>query len=349
MAGVRQHFIPRFLQKGFKAPRKGKGTYCWVYEKDKTPRPANIQDVGLERHFYAVEAESELDDKITMDEERIYAPLLDRLRAGELHDDVVHQIPGLLAHFEIRSRHVRQSIQLTIDGFATQLLTQLADPIILGKLIERHLRPGSTFFQQELAKTGLTEEQFQGILELTGVTIEEILRPLVSQAAESMPGLLDSFRGSLPALVRQSHVRILNQSIAPHLRAQRFIPLHYSVETFAPNNLPLGDLIVLFRVNGERAFKPFLDKDDELVAVILPLAQDRYLLGSSLASNSNLGFDLPAEIACCSLEYFISGHNDEKTIELHQMVGANSHWILRDDVDPLLDDVFRKLMSEELE
>lgn len=319
-----------------------------MYEKDTAPRPANIQDVGLERHFYAIQAETELDDKITVDEERIYAPLLDRLRAGDLRDDVVLQIPELLAHFEIRSRHFRHSIQLTVDDFVSELLTQLADPVILGRLLERHLKPDSDLFKKELAKQGVTAEQFQAILLHTGITIEDLQRPLVSQIAEKIPGLLHSFKGSIPSLVRQSHVRILNQSIAPPLRAQRFTSLQYSVETYAPNDLPLGDSIVLFRVNGERAFKPFLDKNDELVAAMLPLASDKYLIGSTLAPASNLCFDLPAEIARCSLEYFISGHNDEKTAELHQKVGANSHWILKDEVEPMLDDIFRKMMDEEL-
>ena len=69
MSGVRQHFIPRFLQKGFRIPGNGKIVRCWVYEQSKSPRSANIQDVGLERHFYAIDGEPDLDDKIT-DEER---------------------------------------------------------------------------------------------------------------------------------------------------------------------------------------------------------------------------------------------------------------------------------------
>lgn len=347
MAGVRQHFIPRFLQKGFKAVRKGKGTYCWVYEKGKPPRIANIQDVGLERHFYAVESETDLDDKITIDEERLYSPLIDNLRAGNLNNEVIPHIPKLLAHFEIRSRNVRSNMLYAFESLAEGVGAQLRDPAILGRLLERHLTLDSDLLQKELGKAGMSVAQLKALLRQTGMQFRDLLAPFIANMARSLPDLLAPLKSSLRDNVKKSHVKLLKQSTAPDLRAQRFTSLHYSIENFVAANLPLGDSIILFLVKGERSFKPFLDKSDELVAVILPLAKDKYLLGASPDFDS-IPSDLPTEIARCSLEYFISAENDEKSAELHALVGSNSHWFSSEEIQSILDDVFKSQLDGQI-
>lgn len=97
MAGVYQHFIPRFLQKGFRAPGTGGEVRSWLYDRRREPRKTNLKAIGMEGHFYAVETEPDLDDKITMVEEKVYAPLIDQLRRGELDGQSVSAIPDLLA------------------------------------------------------------------------------------------------------------------------------------------------------------------------------------------------------------------------------------------------------------
>lgn len=66
MSGISQHFIPKFLQKGFRGQGNGKIVRCWVYERGGKVRPSNISKNATQRHFYAAATESELDDKITI-------------------------------------------------------------------------------------------------------------------------------------------------------------------------------------------------------------------------------------------------------------------------------------------
>lgn len=82
MTGVRQNFIPRFVQKGCRILGDGKIVRCWVYQQNKSPRPANIHEIGLERHFYAMKCESDLDDKITDQEQGVYAKAMNPLKNG---------------------------------------------------------------------------------------------------------------------------------------------------------------------------------------------------------------------------------------------------------------------------
>jgi hypothetical protein len=89
MTGGRQNFILRFVQKGCRILGDGKIVRCWVYQQNKSPRPANIHEIGLERHFYATKCESDLDDKITDQEQGVYAPLLYDLHAVNLSEVLV--------------------------------------------------------------------------------------------------------------------------------------------------------------------------------------------------------------------------------------------------------------------
>lgn len=345
MSGMRQHFIPRFLQKGFRTPGNGKIVRCWVYEQNKPPRSANIQDVGLERYFYAINSEPDLDDKISDAERDVYAPLVDNLRAGNLSAAVVESIPGLLAHLEIRSRHVRQNMQSMIDECATGILDHLSDPANLGALSKEHLRPGSAIFDKTLAEQGISQQQMQALLAMDESALERIFEPLVDIFASLMPVHLNRIKTSIPEMIKGSHVRILNESVSPAAPAHRFSALHYSVHKFGPGDLPLGDSIVLFHLRGERSFKPFMDKDDELVHVVLPLASDKYLVGTTNTSLSSPLQNLPLEIAKCSMGYFICAHQSERAADLQAQIGSNASWLSAREMSTLLGEVFSALMG----
>ncbi|WP_223527284.1 DUF4238 domain-containing protein [Pseudomonas sp. BF-B-26] len=348
MSGVRQHFIPRFLQKGFRIPGNGKIVRCWVYEQSKSPRSANIQDVGLERHFYAIDNEPDLDDKITDEERDVYAPLVENLRAGNLTEALVERIPGLLAHLEIRSRHVRQNMQSMVDECASGILEHLSDPTNLSALAKDHFKPGSLIFDKALADQGISQQQLQALLAMDESVLDQIFKPLVDIFAAQMPAQLDRFKSSIPGLIRSSHVRMLNESVSPAARTQRFTALHYSVQKFEPGDLPLGDSVVLFHVGGERTFKPFMDKDDELLHVMLPLASDKYLLGATDVSQTSPPKNLPLEIARCSMKYFICAHQNDRAADLQAQIGSNASWLSAREMNSILNEVLSEFMSKRL-
>jgi len=348
VSGVRQHFIPRFLQKGFRTPGNGKIVRCWVYEQNKPPRSANIQDVGLERHFYAIDGEPDLDDKITDEERDVYVPLIDSLRAGNLSEAVVETIPALLAHLEIRSRHVRQNMQSMVDECATGILGYLSDPATLRALTRDHFRPGSPVFDSALAEQDVSPQQLQVLLTMDESLLDQIIEPLVSIFAAQMPALLMRIKSSVPDMIKASHVRMLNESVSPAARALRFSALHYSVQRFESGDMPLGDSVVLFHVRGERSFKPFMDKDDELVHVILPLSSDLYLLGETDISQTPLSQNLPLEIARCSMKYFICSHQSDRAVDFQAQIGRNASWLSAREMSVLLGEVLSGLMGKKL-
>lgn len=346
MSGVRQHFIPRFLQKGFRIPSNSKTVRSWVYEHGRPSRKANIADVGLERHFYAVNAETELDDKITEAEQHVYAPLVDRLREGSVDAGDVGLIPEMLAHFEVRSRHVRENMGGLFEECTSQIMLHFANPRTLASLLEKHLAPGSEMLDKALAQQGITYEQLQLMLRLNQTKFEDVLRPLIEVFAAQISNALPAFLPQITGIVKQGHVKILSDAVSPSARAARLARLNYSVKTFEPGNLPLGDSIVLFHVKGERAFKSFLDKGDELLHVVLPLTSHQYLLGASSEAGRVVSYDLAEQVARCSMRYFISC-SDQMT-ELQDMIGTNAHWLSQAETQSMMENVVRDLLPKSL-
>ncbi|MEW6746401.1 MAG: DUF4238 domain-containing protein [Planctomycetota bacterium] len=119
MSGKRQHFIPRFLQEGFASHRIGDEVYTWVYRKGSRPFNANITKVGVEGQFYVQGADTSVDDLIT-DAEARFSTVVRDLRTGVPPTVVQPELPRLLAHLEVRTRHLRQCF-LQAAGFLVSL------------------------------------------------------------------------------------------------------------------------------------------------------------------------------------------------------------------------------------
>lgn len=75
MAGMRQHYIPRFLQSGFSVERTKKNYFTWVYRLNKDPFNTNIVNNGVESYFYSDKLNTAVDDAIT-EVEPIFASLI---------------------------------------------------------------------------------------------------------------------------------------------------------------------------------------------------------------------------------------------------------------------------------
>lgn len=105
MSGVRQNFIPRFVQKGCRIP-----------------------GIGLERHFYAMKCESDLEDKITDQEQGVYAPLLYNLHAGNLSEVVVETFLSISREESssgLAPRAPWKSIQFVLIGQSRKSIARL--------------------------------------------------------------------------------------------------------------------------------------------------------------------------------------------------------------------------------
>lgn len=86
MAGNRQHFIPRFLQRGFSNEKNGKYFTNW-YRKDCFKENMIVENIGLENKFYSHYGDSIVDKKITENETYSYSRILNSLVDGAYNLD----------------------------------------------------------------------------------------------------------------------------------------------------------------------------------------------------------------------------------------------------------------------
>ena len=345
MSGSRHHFIPRFLQKVFASRISGDEFYCWSFSKTTSAFQSNIKNIGIENLFYSEASETDLDDKITDREMKIYSPLIDRLRLNLINtSDIVH-ICEMLAHFEVRSRHMRINSKNLMAEATNKIIEILSDKETVTNIVSKLVTVDSDLFQAALKERGVTESMLNELIKLNPNVLEQCRHNIV----HTMCNAMTAHRATIPKLIaelaKNSHLKTLNSSIAPEKRVQRFSELYFSVKKYPPQNLPLGDSIVIFNVEGERPYKAFLDKKDKLLSVILPLSPSLYLEGSSRNTNTSHA-NLGLEIARCSIEYFISNKNDPTAQSHKKEIGINSHWLTSNEITEAIYTSFNEVIKQ---
>lgn len=342
MSGVRQHFIPRFLQKGFLSKIKGEISYSWVFQKDRPPRESNIRDIGLEKYFYSFEKEKELDDLITYKEGE-FGNLIHILRRGS---DILDEqlISELFAHLEIRSKNLREnSFNVLFETFS-EVDRVLSDKsqvnILLGKLVSLD----SPFFRKEIEiqrkSSNISKSAFIRFLKENPSFLDAARESVMKGLNEALIAQRDNIHIKIKDLAKNGQLKALKKDLCPPQKAEMYRKLNYKVIVLNSIRIPLGDSMVLFKVDSERGYKPFIEKKDILQAAILPISYDRVLIGTVDGSCSLALDTLPNEIASCSTDFFISSENGPILKSLQENIGKNSSWIDSGSIKKIINDVF---------
>jgi hypothetical protein len=354
MAGKRQHFIPQFIQSGFASYVSGDRVYTWVYRKEAKPFNTNIMNVGVEGYFYSQDGDNQVDDKITEAENSRFTLLINTLRNsnGDVNIDPI-EIAELIVHLEMRTRNFRQTFLNTFEYLYGMVVEFLDDQRAFGNylrtrmpvLIKRQLKESKSQFLKEL------KGQYPNIpsrsLEVLLIGIQPSIKQKIdSNVRQEIPSFLDDLAMAterikteiLPIVkevVKSAHIKTLKKSIAPLERIRCYQNLQFRVLSNTLTNMPLGDSIVVFKVEGERQFKPFTEKDDLIEAVYLPLSSSLVLVGTKIGISPDLS-KLPMAIAQCSLEYFISDSQNVINDNLHTHIGSKAYLRSNEELDDLV-------------
>lgn len=342
MAGKRQHFVPQFLQRGFASHFVGDEAFTWAHRKGAQPFNTNVKNVGVEGFFYSEGADAELDRAIT-NFEGDFNSLVSGLRSGKADTTVdPARIAQLLAHLEIRTRHLRQSFLETGTYLLDSLMKFASDEEVFARYFRRTIQRDPSLMQDAMAK----EMQKYGIPRQFLPQVMEMSKPLLEQALpetlSKMSVFAKQFRSSLPGMLKgaakSGHIKALAGTLAPESKVSRFVGLQFRVASSDGVAFPLGDSVVLFHVAGERSFKPFFEAKDELLAVFLPLSPHHVLVGS----NGSYEWDsvrLRHEIARCALEHFISSEAPPEHVDLVPVIGENAYMLSTDQIETLVSEL----------
>ena len=171
MAGRRQHYLPRFLQRPFRYRATAENDYVYVHESSRSYAPSTM-GVGQERDFYGSAEESPADDNITLSETRL-AKTLNWLNSDPSAVSQEDQAT-LVAALVVRTRQMRESM----SGMIQTTSVEMASAIEQQGLLKRELQ---TFWTDGQKLDRLIAEQLANV-----ATIPDELRgPMAMQLKQA--------------------------------------------------------------------------------------------------------------------------------------------------------------------
>jgi len=343
MSGKRQHFIPRFLQRGFASHVSADQTFTWVYRNGRSPFNTNVINVGVEGQFYTTEQDTTADDLITAVEGE-FSRLVDTLRSCAPGPVDEAQIPYLLAHLEVRTRHLRESFFRTGDLLIRRLLDFLSDEDAFAAFMTRRLTNDPSImresFADELRRRQLPDQFLDSLMQVAAPLIPMFIELQKVEFPRMAASLREQLPSVLKAAAKSGHIRGLASSVVPMARVETYAPLQFHVVEIADQSLVLGDSAVFFHVSGPRQLKPILDKDDVLKAVFLPLHPARVLIGSN-GDFTIPSIDIRESAVRCSLEYFISSRNSADDALLSAAIGSDSALLTDEEIEEIVAEIMQ--------
>ena len=343
MSGKRQHFIPQFLLRGFSSHSTRYDYFTWVFRKGCVPFNTNIKNIGVEGQFYSMDGESFVDDSITLAESS-FGDLVAELREVPNTTKVDSmRVAELIAHLEARTRHFRQNFLESGTYLLDQFLKFAADPALFGDYMRRKISQDphimTEALSKELDKNGITQTALPAAL----IAIQPFLADAFTVSAAQMAPMVQELRKGMPAKLKDAaktgHLRALSASISPEVKVRIFSKLTYRIARQRQDAaFVLGDSVVLFAVASERRFKTFYEKDDQLLAVLLPVSSEACLIGTTDGQLYELDA-ISKAVASCSLEFFIASQDTPLNRELGKSIASKAHIISRQEIEEIIDDV----------
>ncbi|PXX28030.1 MULTISPECIES: hypothetical protein [Burkholderia] len=339
MAGKRQHYVPRFLQRGFLNDPLDEAQRTWLHRRGAKERLVGIRDVGVGEYFYSklsTDGTATLDDLITEVEGDLDRELsiLKGAQLGERIDPCV--AARLTAHLMMRTAHVRS-------------VFELGATLIIDSARSLYGDPSSARSQLGVDGVGTAfEKEMESALEARSTAALPVPRPLVrrmtsflarerfdalhEELASTITHVLNEITRKLSSSIREAHNKALESARQSHWEEEL---AQLSWQTQAVSGAILPDCIALVRVRGQEFAPLLLREQDQVELVVLPIAHDRLLIGSSSIEATIDVASLNAASAACSSSFFISA-NAADGIGLSDSIGQRSAQVIDNSVRDVL-------------
>jgi hypothetical protein len=346
MAGINQHFIPQFLQKGFSiSDESGKGfspkglkgkskalkqsAQVWVFEKNKKPYPTNTRNKGAQRFFYGLE-DSELDKKITKAENG-YAGLVDKLRNYSSDASVIDpHVPKLAAHLFLRSKHVRATLAELGDSAVGIVAQSLPIPSNMAEYLADYLRNNPDSLDNALQKYPPEQRELvkNSILQDPDFlsNLFEISEPQLQELALQFKDNLFSLKAEVHGITKDAHNDALFEATAESVRL--FHDLSWFILVKSVGSYILGDVISIYQMDNG-GYRSILLGGQDFQCVLLPLSSQHLLVGSKGSEIPSFSIDdVNQAIVSNSNEFFIASQNTEREkMYLNQLAKGHSEMV----------------------
>ena len=328
MSGNKQHFLPRFLQKGFASNYVSrKKVQVWYFEKEKSPEERNTKDVGLEELFYSEPGIGSLDDLITKKEDH-FARKIERLRRDKrVCSDDIQDVAEFIYTMAIRTEHAREHILSLSSSLISQARVNMTDPKYMTDLVREGARSDNPLFRQKVneeIRKRLPGANRKHVRRLA----KRVSRPIATRLRKDAPsigkkeaeiGKLIRFDNLAEQVGKKTQNDVLMQihSDKPERGdfVKELIKMNWRVECFSQGSLILGDVAVL-QVNDDYSIDQPIFGDGKRAGVILPIGNSLLLFGSKKHRKEFPSIEkINRSSAELSLRFFISHKKSEQEME----------------------------------
>ena len=336
MAGVRQHYLPQFLQRSF----ANDAGLTWLFRKGERSLQTSTRNIGVERTFYTKPGDTAVDDAITIAEENL-SRVVRELRtsaAGRVDNE---GLPRLFAHLEVRTRHLRESFLQSSVTLYRKTVPILNDANKLGRLLGDHIARNpekiSQMMRDELQQKGLPTSSSGALVKEMTDRLPQFLQELGPELEQASTNILGALPGILRSSIKDAHNKALGKTIAPEIRVQSYEKLSFRTEDVGEGNMILGDCGTLFHVKGPKPFKTITEKDDIILAAILPIAPTRLLIGANKDYQAK-PTEVRTAIARCSLEFFIASESSDENAQIAKLIGLDAAPLTDREIQTIVDE-----------
>lgn len=283
MAGRGQHYIPRFLQRGFICNNQEQ---VYFYSKiKKEVIKTNIGNIGLGRDFYSSPEDTYLDDVITEHENKIISPLIDVLRSIE-SDNIVDSSTAttLISHFITRTKYIRdlcsEACKSTLDILESQIATKKAEEEFIKNFVQ------SDMFKEELKKEFKQQKLISDDLLINSLCTQMAKNPhefpIINQAIEAMKAVYQKLQNDHLEMIKKSHkkalINLLESSNVKYSQYENFI---WHLKIYPDDSIILSDNIAMtYNTETKKVYPPFFTNKDDNTQIYMPISHNKLLVGT---------------------------------------------------------------------
>lgn len=342
MSGSRQHFIPRFLMRGFSSKIRKRSYYTWVFTKDNDPYEPNILNIGLERYFYENQEYTLVDEKIT-EQETKFGEELERIRAIERSCTLDRKFPTeFITHLIVRAKHIRLTLQQTGETLLGIAKEELDSPNKFAKMIINLVKNRPDLIEESLHRefsnrlpTNLSKDQIDHLVKVAISYIPEILtHSHMIDGYVFFNRLFSLMADKMPDNAKDAQLRGLSKEIVPTKFVDRFKGISHWVLRFTKqHSFILGDIGPIGFYAPDNDFRPFIFAKGELSQIFLPISSSQIIVGKTNAKQDDIEVKYLNEAsASLSQLYFISNKNNESERNLSKMISTKAINISSDEI-----------------
>jgi len=256
------------------------------------------------------------------DYEDYLAKLLQKFRDSSINEPINAALAAeLVTHLTIRGAFVREVFEVGFQEIMATTSTLFSEAESIRSLLGIDEVQPTNFLIEEIDKN-LKMLHFNLPSKIPELLLKRILLFWLREEFESihaqghlgLSSILVELTSKIPTLLRESHISVLEKSLAPEPRIQNLVNLKWTVLKVPDANLILPDCVAISVSGSEKRWIPYLleSNADDLEQVLLPISSSQLLVGRR-NFDETVTIDLFNRFAAaCSAEFFVSSINTQE-------------------------------------